>query len=278
MSQYGLAISRFHRMYSLPDPYTHQLSNLLRGLSNMYDRAPSQAPGLLRVHLDAIRKMQFTPEREETACDAQRRKLLFIALASTMRDALLRSDEAADLTWADIEYLDTKNGDGLVFIRRSKTDQYKNGDVAYLSATAMRDLENIRGEASPETSVFGLSRRQIYSVIRKTMKLAGFAGRFTAHSPRRGMAIDLKRARITLADLKRAGRWRWDGTAIHYTLDDSPALGAVAEYYRRRANREGREPSTSGSLQRSAIRTPTTPSYGIQHTLHRAASPWRQVT
>ena len=48
------------------------------------------------------------------------RGLTDIAICSTMRDALMRRGEAADLRWSDIET--REDGSGRLTIRHSKTD------------------------------------------------------------------------------------------------------------------------------------------------------------
>ena len=57
--------------------------------------------------------------RTESRSRAFRRGLVDVALASVMRDALLRRSEAAALTWADVE--SRRDGSARVTVRRSKT-------------------------------------------------------------------------------------------------------------------------------------------------------------
>ena len=237
MRLHAASIRHYHLMYGLPNPITDQVVRLLSGLHRMYGSAQAQAPGLMDEHLKVIREMEFPPKPGETEVDSERRRELVIALISTMRGGMLRPAEAATLTWADIESID---GDaGLVIVRQSKTDQFGMGEILYLPPITMRDLALIRGDAGPEDSVFDLSTMQVYLRIKNTIKLAGYGGSFSGHSPRRGMAIDLKRSGISMPELKQAGRWDSETMAAHYTRDDRIDLGPVAEYYRRRARNEG---------------------------------------
>ena len=66
MRVYSAGVSAYHRLYGQPDPKTHQVTNLLRGLDRMYGRAYSQAPGLLAEHLDVIRRTEFPQKPGES--------------------------------------------------------------------------------------------------------------------------------------------------------------------------------------------------------------------
>ena len=65
-----------------------------------------------------------------------------IALASTLRDGLLRRSEAAALRRGDVELL--ADGSGRLHVRQSKGDQEGSGAVLYLGPDAVRDLLAIR--------------------------------------------------------------------------------------------------------------------------------------
>ena len=114
-----------------------------------------------------------------------------IAIASVMRDGLLRRSEAAALTWADVER--RPDGTGRLTVRRSKGDQAGEGAELYIGRDAMAALERIRPEPSALAApVFGgLGGRAIADRIRKAARAAGLEGDFSGHSPRIGMARDL---------------------------------------------------------------------------------------
>ena len=78
----------------------------------------------------------------ETAGVAGRLGLVDIALASTLRDGLLRRSEAAALRRGDVELL--ADGSGRLHVRQSKGDQEGSGAVLYLGPDAVRDLLAIR--------------------------------------------------------------------------------------------------------------------------------------
>ena len=67
-----------------------------------------------------------------------------IALASVMRDGLLRRGEAAAATWADVTW--EPDGSGRLLVRRSKTDPEGIGTVLFLSRHTAEDLRAIRPE------------------------------------------------------------------------------------------------------------------------------------
>ena len=128
-----------------------------------------------------------------------------------MRDALLRRNEAATLTWGDIERVE--DGSGRLQLHRSKTDQEGVGVVLYLALATMQALEAIRQGAPDSASVFGLSASQIPRRIKSGAEAAGLKGRFSGHSYRVGIAWDLAATGCELPALMQAGR------------------GAVARYY-----------------------------------------------
>ena len=92
--------------------------------------AQRQAAPLHAEALAAIRATAFTCRRTrgghtETAEYARRRGLGDVALASVMRDGLLRVSEAAALRWGDVEL--AGDGSGRIRIPESKTDQEAEG-------------------------------------------------------------------------------------------------------------------------------------------------------
>lgn len=235
MKTYSTGINAFHRMLGLPVPVTPRLRKLLRGIMNKYGASLKQARGLTAEHLRALRAAPVRKRRRESQEDARQRKMLVVAVVSLMRDALLRSGEAAALSWADIEK--RPDGTGLVTVRRSKTDIYGEGAVLFLTRETMNDLESIRGGAGPDDSVFHIAALGIHNQIRRAMKDAGFGNAFGGHSPRRGMAQDLLNAGATAEEIMEAGRWRTFEMALDYALGAPPELSAAARYHRRRTER-----------------------------------------
>ena len=72
-----------------------------------------------------------------------------VAVASVMRDALLRRSEAAALTWADVER--RQDGTGRLTVRRSKGDQAGEGAELYTGHGAATPRRHSSGR--PESGV-----------------------------------------------------------------------------------------------------------------------------
>ena len=128
------------------------------------------------------------PGRQESAAKASWRGSVDLALLSLLRDGLLRSSEAAALTWADVELRD--NGTALLQVRRSKTDPETEGVVLYIGREAAQSLQSIRPQEELldlSAPVFGLSTKQIV----RRVKAAGLGKGYTGHSGRVGMAQDM---------------------------------------------------------------------------------------
>ena len=183
--------------------------------------------------------------RMESAPDAERRGTLDIAIASTLRDALLRVSEAAALRWGDVELV--ADGTGWITIPRSKTDQEGEGKVLFLGPQAAEALLAIRPDAAvidPHALVFGLLASQIGRRFRAAAVAAGLGDGYSGHSGRVGMAQDLSADGAGLPELMEAGRWESPTMPAIYTREQQAGRGAVAKYYR-----DGRGGTEAGSQQ-----------------------------
>ena len=153
-----------------------------------------------------------------------------VAIASVIRDGLLRVSEAAALTWADIA--PAADGTGVATIRRSKTDAEGQGQAVYLGPAAMSALAAIRSDdVDGAASVFGLSARQLPRRIQAMALVAGLGEGFSGHSGRVGMAQDLAASGAELPALMVAGRWQSPRMPARYTERQALGRGAVARYY-----------------------------------------------
>ncbi len=86
------------------------------------------------------------------------------------------------------------------------------------------------------TSVFGLSPRQIRRRVSAAAKAAGLGEGFTGHSGRVGMAQDLAKTGAELPALMTAGRWKSSTMPARYTERQAADRGAVARYYQQEGN------------------------------------------
>ena len=203
------AIHRYHEAAGkrIP-PDTVVVRRLLRGTSTRQDSKSTQpeVAGLTSEGLAKIRRTATIPRRGrsgrlEPKEVARARGFVDIALASTMRDGLLRRSEAANLRWGAITFHPDGTG-------RLATDQRAE---QYLSPATVQALRAIRpnGRRVPDDArVFGLrSGRSIANRIRAAAQAAGLDGHFTGSSPRLGMAEDLDRAGRKPDGLQVIRRW-----------------------------------------------------------------------
>ena len=234
------AIRDAHRSASRPDPTQHPgVANVARGIvrtAAVNGHAPRQAAGLTSDALAAIRSTARLARRgpsgrQESEATARKRGNMDVAIASTMRDGLLRRSEAAALAWGDIEL--RSDGTGRLTIRRSKTDQAGEGSVQFLGKGTAAALRTIRPkDAAATAKVFGVKcGRSIARRLSAMAKAAGLDGHFGGHSGRVGMARDLVAAGASVAAVQIAGRWASSRMPAHYARGELAARGAVAKYY-----------------------------------------------
>ena len=233
------AISHHHRNHGYSTPTASEGVKLtIAGLRNQAAEEgrgePRQARGLNADVLTAIRATAHVRRtgptgRKETVETARSRGAMDIAIASVMRDALLRRGEAAELRWGAVEF--RRDGSARVTIRRSKTSN--TSAVLYVGPQATEDLRRIRPEqANPRARVFKLRcGRSISNRIAAMTRVAGLGEGFSGHSPRIGMAQDLTAAGVGLPALMVAGRWKSERMPAHYSRGEAAGRGAVAQYY-----------------------------------------------
>lgn len=234
---HAAAIGRRHRDASLPSPLTSRLvRDALAGAARRHRAGEQrQAAGLTAAVLDRIRASAANPRRTrggriETPAEAARRGAIDVALASIMRDALLRRSEAAALRWRDLEaHID---GSGRLSVRRSKTDPTGAGAIQYISAQTMRDIGAIRPtDDRPWSRIFELSAGHIARRLAAAGRAAGIDAPLTGHSPRVGMAQDLAADGTDLPALLQAGRWQSPRMPARYIRAQSAGRSAVAQFY-----------------------------------------------
>ena len=182
------AVNAAHRHVNLPSPAEDAgVRAAMRGITRIAGRAQKQAAGLTAASLAAIRATACVPRTGrggslESAATAEARGLKDIALASLMRDGMLRRSEAASLTWGDL--LEEGDGTGRLTVARSKTDQEGEGVVLFVAAVMMEALRGIRPvEADAGDSLFRLSAEQIGRRISSAAVAAGLGGGFTDTLP-----------------------------------------------------------------------------------------------
>ena len=230
------AVSAAHRQTNLPNPAEDTgVRATMRGITRVAGRAQKQAAGLTAASLAAIRVTACVPRTGrggslESAATAKARGLKDIALASLMRDGMLRRSETASLTWGDL--VEQEDGTGRLTVARSKTDQEGEGVVLFVSTVTMESLKAIRPpEGDDGDSLFGLSAEQIGRRISSAALAAGLGRGFTGHSARVGMAQDLARTGTEIPALMTAGRWQSPTMPARYTRGERAGRGAIARFY-----------------------------------------------
>ena len=170
------AISFVHRRAGLPSPTASEgVKMTMAGVRNRAAERgrsePRQARGLREAGLRAIVDTAHIPRiypsgRMESPEAAILRGAVDIAIASVMRDALLRRGEAAALRWADVEF--RPDGSSRITIRRSKTSN--RSVVLFVGVRATAALNRTRScNPIPDARVFGVRRGRTISTRIVTM-------------------------------------------------------------------------------------------------------------
>ena len=218
-----------HQLAGFPTPAGPVTAAALLGIGRSNGAAQGQAAPLTAEGLAAIRATAHLPRRgrgggPETAAFARRRGLVDVAIASVIRDGLLRVSETVALAWADVA--PAPDGSGVATVRRSKTDSESQGQAVYLGEAAMTALAAIRpadvDEAAP---IFGLSVRHLPRRIQAMARAAGLGEGFSGHSGRVGMAQDLAAGGAELPALMVAGQWQSPRMPARYTAAGVPPVG-----------------------------------------------------
>lgn len=207
------AIRKVHRLLGLPDPTQEEDVNIaLRRLRRSRPTRPKQAVGITASILETLLAVQ--PETPWGIRDA--------AMLSLGYDLLTRRSELVALLSSDI--VDRGDGTYRVTIRRSKTDPFGMGRIAFTSrrtATLLDRWFDWRG--SKITPLFcaiyrgkaidrGLEATFVKRLIKQSARAAGLDAEavegFSGHSLRVGGAQELlMRGHDTVA-IMRAGGWK----------------------------------------------------------------------
>ena len=241
------AVGYFHNMKGHPSPCANPgLRLVMRGLARKNGRAARQVKGIIQQDFDAIVNSARKPRPGETVATAERRAVLDIALISFMRDGLLRRGEAAAAKWSDLEVVHGGvDGErwGALTIPRSKTDQDGEGIPVVMTDETLDRLDEMkayypRRRRQRMGCIFPIGERQIANRIKDAAYFAGLAGRYSGHSPRVGMVIDLVVDGVEKPSLMKEARWSSDRMISRYAGNIEVSRGAVAKYSKRlKANR-----------------------------------------
>jgi integrase len=227
------AISYRHRRHGLDDPIvTEGVRQVRRGLRRIIGAAPRRQARPLST--DDIRQIVDRIDRT-TALGKRDAAIILLGYASAMR----RSELVA-LTLADLEY---QPGGVLLTIRRSKTDQYADGQTVAVvhgqhaetdPIAALDAWLAVRGRdpgwlftAMPNRVVTdrSISGQAVAIVLRRRSIAAGLSGdRITAHSLRAGHATSAAVAGVALDRIAAQTRHKRLSTLIERYVRPAQAL------------------------------------------------------
>ncbi|HSF93088.1 MAG TPA: tyrosine-type recombinase/integrase, partial [Paracoccaceae bacterium] len=206
-------IRKAHRLLDLPDPTRHENVNLaLRKARRMKPNRPKQAKGMTREYLE-----RFLEVQPESPWGIRNRAMLSLGYDLLTRRSELVALRAEDVSWR-------KDGTLRVLIRRSKSDQFGQGRIAFTSRRSAQLLDEwlafrgmhiaplfcpiYQGKAINRNLTDMVLRR----LIRDSAEKAGFdrsvVKQFSGHSMRVGAAQDLLSAGHDTAAIMRAGGWK----------------------------------------------------------------------
>ena len=187
IEQARAAISHAHAgagMQKGDNPSRHPVvAETMKGWRNQAPEA-AQVDALTALALARIRETARLPRRGrgghmESAAMAQARGAVDLAIIGAMADGGLRREEAAALTWGDIEWW--ADGTARITIRRGK-NQPEPATVA-VTETTTRALREIQPDGAEhpvsEGRVFGLTGESLANRIRAAAKAAGLGDGYT---------------------------------------------------------------------------------------------------
>ena len=128
---------------------------------------------------------------EERVSNARRRGALDVAMIGLMRDARLRVNEAAALTWGDVQRV--QGGSGRVRVEASGETSYR-----VVSADTMKLLSSVRRGADDAEPLLGMRPNQIAIRIGSAARQAGLGEGYSCDSPRLGMTQNMETPGVLL--------------------------------------------------------------------------------
>jgi site-specific recombinase XerD len=215
------AIRKIHRLLRLPDPtYDEDINLSLRRVRRTKLVRPKQAKGLTQNYLE-----RFIAAEPDTPWGLRNKAMLSLGY-----ELLSRRSELVALRTKDIE--SRPNGTLRVLIRRSKSDPFGEGRLAFTSertADLVKDWLDWRG---PHIEFLfcpiyhrkalnrDLSTTSVKCMIKSAAKRDGLnpsiVDEFSGHSLRVGAAQDLLRKGFDTAAIMRAGGWKSVNTLSRY--------------------------------------------------------------
>jgi integrase len=199
------AISEIHRSQFLPSPCRHRLVELaLMAVKRKYGTWTRQAPPLCKSEV-----LTVVGKLGKNVVELRDRAILW-----TASDTWCRVSELVAFLVKDLERQD--DGSSLLFISKSKTDQYSQGDYAFLSKNATIAVLEWIDTAGLKSSDPLFTKSQpggkrtplAPATISRMMKRRFQRSDISPHSMRVGGVHDAFRIGCSLSSIMVAGRWR----------------------------------------------------------------------
>jgi len=220
------AIAELHRSHFLPSPCRHRLVELaVKSVKRKYGNRSKQAPPLGKREVLKV----------VGALGNSRIELRDKALIWTASDSWCRVSELVRLKVRDV--IRETDGSSLLYISRSKTDQFGDGDYAFLSArgsdavlawiecAGLRDDDPIFTKSQKGGARTPLAAATILRIFKERF------GRedVSTHSTRVGGVHDAFRLGCSLSAIMVAGRWRSPEMPARYGRRIIASQSAAAE-------------------------------------------------
>jgi site-specific recombinase XerD len=236
VSRRSAAIAKIHKLMKLDDPArTEEVTLATRTVFRRKGRRQKQALGLTG---SLKRKIIDT-------CPEDLRGLRDRALIATGYDTLCRRAELVQLRTDDLTV--KPDGTGTVLVRKSKSDKFSDGRLAYLSADAVVHLQRWLGAANLTGGpIFrrvrgsyvwpqSLHESAVASVLKYRSEHAGLptavVAKLSGHSMRVGAAQDMAAAGIDLGAIMHAGDWKTPEMVMRYIEHMDVQKSGMARLY-----------------------------------------------
>ncbi|AXI41378.1 tyrosine-type recombinase/integrase [Sulfitobacter sp. SK011] len=223
------AIAELHRSNFLPSPTRHRMVDLaLKGVKRKYGAHTNQAPPLGKKEVIlAIDRLGKTRQ------NIRDKAVLWVATDSWCRASEIVAFKVKDLIRQD-------DDSSLLYVRRSKTDTYGQGDYAFLSGRGTKavldwiELAKLQPtEPLLTKSQQGAKRVAMSpSTISRIMKRCTGRKDVSAHSTRVGGVHDAFRIGCDLSSIMVAGRWTSPEMPARYGRRIRASQSAAAEVSR----------------------------------------------
>lgn len=207
------AIRKIHRMLRMENPVTDEevVIALRRALRSKHAR-PQQALGLTKSLRDQL----------IASCPKTLRGLRDRALIALGYDTLCRRAELIALRVEDI--IPAEKNSAQILVRRSKSDPYGSGRIAYVSPQALNAVRAwLKAAGIQNGTIFRAVRGArigssalhpfaVNRILKKAARAAGLADDFiehlSGHSMRVGCAQDMIAAGLSILPIMQAGDWK----------------------------------------------------------------------